>query len=359
MFNMASASRMAAIANQRYASSAILPHGAGGRSSVSGVVATVFGATGFLGRYVVNNLAKIGGQVVVPYRGDDSAVRFLRPMGDLGQIHFLEYGILDAPSVSKSMAYSNVVVNCTGQDYHSRHFTLTDIHVEGARNVARAARENGVERLIHVSALGASEASPSEFMRTKALGEKAVLEEFPNATIVRPAVCFGMEDRFLSRIALLHKLPFGIFPLICNGEALKQPVYGPDVSEGIVATLKQKDAVGSLYEFYGPKAYSVEEIISFVGQLVKQKHRPIPVPEMATPLLAFGARVASIPRIKRIINPEEIHRLALSDLPTRDVKTLADVGVEAKSMDEYGLRAVRRFRPSATHDDYQDGLLLK
>ncbi len=148
------------------------------------------------------------------------------------------------------MQYSNVVINLAGQSFDSRHYTMTDVNVEGARNIARAAKAAGAERLIHVSALGASPDSPCAFMRSKAAGEAAVLAEFPTATIIRPAPVFGVEDKLLSRLAALHRAPLFV-PLPNDGAAIKQPVFCVDVAKGIFAAVTDAKAPGTLYEFVG------------------------------------------------------------------------------------------------------------
>ena len=125
----------------------------GGRSSVSGITATVFGATGFLGRYVVNRLGKTGTRVVVPFRGDEKDVRHLKVMGDLGQIVHLDFSIRDADAIKYAVERSNVVVNMVGREWETRNFSFEDVHVEFPAKLAEICKEVGVERLVHVSAL--------------------------------------------------------------------------------------------------------------------------------------------------------------------------------------------------------------
>ncbi|KAG5879238.1 hypothetical protein JTB14_006038 [Gonioctena quinquepunctata] len=190
---------------------ASLKRGTGGRSSFNGLVATVFGATGFMGRYVCNRLGKIGTQLIIPYRGDNYEPFRLKLVGDLGQVYFHPYHLRDEESILKCMKYSNVVINLVGRDWETRNFKFDDVHVDGARRLARAAKQSGVERFIHLSALNASEnpgtagilKGGSKFLASKARGEEAVLEEFPEATIFRPADVYGQEDRFVRYYA--HK----------------------------------------------------------------------------------------------------------------------------------------------------------
>ena len=192
----------------------------GGRSSVSGITATVFGATGFLGRYVVNRLGKTGTRVVVPFRGDEKDVRHLKVMGDLGVVNFVETSIRSLEQIEAAVADADVVINLLGKHYETLRWRFADVHTSFPAVLAEVCAAQGVERLVHVSALGAAADSPSEWARTKAMGEQALHEAFPAATIVRPASMFGDEDRFLNRIALMG----GSFPFIpmVDGGASKQ-----------------------------------------------------------------------------------------------------------------------------------------
>lgn len=181
-----------------------LKRGTGGRSSFNGIVATVFGATGFTGRYVCNRLGKIGTQLIIPYRADHYEAIRLRLCGDLGQVLFQPYNLRDEEAIAKAVRYSNVVINLVGRDWETKNFKYDDVHVTGARNIARIAKEAGVKKFIHVSALNAAEhpephvlPQGSKFLRSKWLGEQAVREEFPEAIIFRPSDVYGQEDRFL------------------------------------------------------------------------------------------------------------------------------------------------------------------
>merc|ERR1712216_117886 len=198
--------------------------GRGGRSSVSGIQATVFGATGFLGRPTVNKLGRMGSQVVVPYRSDEHDTRHLKVMGDYGQIVMVPFHLKDTASLANATQHSNVCINLMGQQFATRNFSLEDANVEGVRQIALAAKAAGVERFVHVSALCANEESKSDFAKSKAEGEKVVKEIFPNATILGPGSMFGAEDRFLCRIAgQAAVLP--VFPVIGGGKAKRTPIF--------------------------------------------------------------------------------------------------------------------------------------
>merc|ERR1711936_919687 len=182
-----------------------MKRGPGYRSSFSGSVATVFGASGAVGRVVCNRLGKSGTQFIVPYRGDHYDVLRLKVCGDLGQVLFSPYHLKDEESCRKAMQHSDVVINLVGREYETRNFKFEDVNIHGPKLLAKLARECGVKDFVHISALNAREKPQrlfmpkgSNFLRTKWLGEKAVLEEFPDATIFRPADVYGTGDYFVT-----------------------------------------------------------------------------------------------------------------------------------------------------------------
>jgi len=233
--------------------------GPGGRSSVSGVQAAVFGASGFLGNYVVNALGRGGSQLICAHRSEPDEARHLKVMGDLGQVHILPYDIRDEESIAKVTEGCNVVINLVGAPWETRNFDFNQVHVEGAAAIARAAANAGASRLIHVSHLAQGSCEESGFATSKAAGEAAVKEIFPDATIVRPATMVGENDRFLSDNAAMGKL-FPVFPLVDGGHAKRSPVWVNDVAEGILGCVQDANTAGRTFEFTGPTEYTLEEL---------------------------------------------------------------------------------------------------
>ncbi|VVC33752.1 NAD(P)-binding domain,NAD-dependent epimerase/dehydratase [Cinara cedri] len=255
-----------------------LKRGTGGRSSFNGVVATVFGASGFLGGYLINKLGKIGTQMVIPYRGDSYFVKELKLTGDLGQVLFQPYHLNDEESIRKAVKYSNVVINLVGRDWETKHFKFNDVHVEGARRIARISREMGVERLIHLSALNTDPlpapiylSKGSGFLASKKAGEQAVLEEFPNATIFRPSDMYGQGDRFLLMYSHAWRRNGQNLVLWKRGEqTVKQPVAVADVVNGIANAMLDRSTSGKIYQAVGPTPYLLADLIDWIFAILRR-----------------------------------------------------------------------------------------
>uniref|UniRef100_A0A4X1UP33 NADH dehydrogenase [ubiquinone] 1 alpha subcomplex subunit 9, mitochondrial n=1 Tax=Sus scrofa TaxID=9823 RepID=A0A4X1UP33_PIG len=315
MWGCLSGSCLAAVATsvsygppQRQLHHALIPHGKGGRSSVSGIVATVFGATGFLGRYVVNHLGRMGSQVIVPYRCEPYDTMHLRPMGDLGQIIFMEWNGKDKDSIRKVVEHSNVVINLVGREWETKNFDFEDVFVKIPHAIAQVSKEAGVEKLIHISHLNADIKSPSRYLRSKAVGEKEVRAAFPEATIIKPSDIFGREDRFLNYFASMRW--FGGVPLISLGkETVKQPVYIVDVSKGIINAIKDPDAKGKTFAFVG-----------WVGRLFE-----------VSPFEPWTTR-------------DKVERVHMSDMTLPHLPGLEDLGIQATPLELKAIEVLRRHR---------------
>lgn len=228
---------------------------------------TVIGASGFIGRHVVQRLARHGLRVKAAGRRPQNA-QFLTQMGDVGQIAPIGVDITSDASVAAAVANADAVINLVGILYGSRR-RFEAVHVAGAERVALAAQRAGVRRLVHVSALGADVNSPSVYARTKALGEGAVRTAMPSATIFRPSVVFGPEDDFFNRFASMARFSPAL-PLFGGGITRYQPVYVGDVAAAIV----NGGEVGETYELGGPRVYTFAELMALV-LAVTERERPL------------------------------------------------------------------------------------
>ncbi|XP_007527887.1 NADH dehydrogenase [ubiquinone] 1 alpha subcomplex subunit 9, mitochondrial [Erinaceus europaeus] len=319
---------------------AVMPHGKGGRSSVSGVVATVFGATGFLGRYVVNHLGRMGSQVIIPYRCDTYDLMHLRPMGDLGQIIFLEWNGRNKDSIRRTVEHSNVVINLIGKDWETRNFDFEDIYVKIPHAIAQVSKEAGVKKLIHISHLNADLKSPSKYLRSKAVGEKEVRDAFPEATIIKPSDIFGREDRFLNYFATGHW--FGGVPLISWGmKTVKQPVYVVDVSKGIINAIKDPDARGKTFAFVGPNRYILFDLVQYVFGMTHRPFFPYPVPHFA---FRLAARFFEMNPFEPWTTRDKVERVQITDRMLPHLPGLEDLGIQPTSLELKAIEVLRRHR---------------
>lgn len=300
-----------------------------GRSGVSGVVATVFGASGFLGRYVVNRLGRIGSQCVIPYRGDGMNVRHLKLMGDLGQIVPLPTPLEDADAVARAVDRSNVVINLVGSQIQTRNYSLADTNVKCSYRIAKLAKEAGVERFIQVSALGADPNSTSTFLATKGEGEQAVQSFYPDATIIRPAPIFGDEDKFINRLADMAHFSL-VMPVLGNAQQRVQPVYVTDVAAAIMNAVGDTRSRGQVYELGGSETYTQEEIINMIYKGIYRS----PTYTTFVPFVNAYATIAErLPQRWRMVTRDMLEQMKYDQVLAGGVgvKHLQDLGVEKPS----------------------------
>jgi len=281
----------------------------------------VLGGSGFIGRYIVKRLAARGEVVAVGCRNAEAA-KFLKPMGDVGQIVPLNVAIGDETLLPAFLAGNDALVNCVGILRDSRSQTFELLHHTGPAQLARFAREAGVERFVHISAIGADSRSSSAYARTKAAGEQAVRDAFPTVTILRPSVVFGPEDQFFNRFAAMAMIS-PVLPLIGGGETRFQPVYVGDVADAVVGCLEDPATVGRVYELGGPKVYTFREIIELLLSEIRRKRWLIDLP---FGLAAFQARLMSI-----LPNPpltlDQVELLKSDNIVSSGAMNLASLGI--------------------------------
>lgn len=246
-------------------------------------VATVFGGSGFIGRYVVKRLAQRGYVVRVAVRHPAQAT-FLKVMGAVGQIVPLYASLTNEPTVHRAVEGADLVVNLVGILAERRGASFQAIHSEGAGHIARLSAAAGVYRLVHLSAIGADPASPGQYGKSKAAGEQVVRHHFPAATILRPSVVFGPEDQFFNRFARMAQLS-PVMPVF-SGETRFQPVYVGDVADAVMSALAQADASGCIYELAGPRIFSFRELLAFVLRETDRRRLLLTVPPSLAKLMA-------------------------------------------------------------------------
>ena len=260
-------------------------------SDRSGRLVTVFGGTGFVGRHVVRALARDGWRIRVASRRPNLAGH-LQPNGRVGQIHAVQANLRYPASVAAALRGADAAVNLVGILTETGQQRFDAVQAFGARAVARAAREAGVTRLVQMSALGADPKSDSDYARSKAQGEAAAFEFFPDATVLRPSIVFGPEDDFFNRFAALARI-LPVLPLIGGGETKFQPVFVGDVAETVVKALAGETRPGVVYELGGPQVKTFRELMEFVCATIGRKRILAPVPFGFAHYMALGTEIAS------------------------------------------------------------------
>lgn len=306
-------------------------------------IITVFGGTGFLGRHIVWRLAKTGARIRVATRAPARAF-FLKPAGDVGQITPVFCDINDDAAVAAALDGATHAVNLAGILFEKGKSTFRRIHVEAAERIARAAQEQGLEMLVHVSALGVSESARSKYARTKAEGEKKVLAAFPKSVILRPSVVFGPEDRFFNLFAAMAR-GSAFLPLIGGGKTRFQPVYAGDIAKAvghIVESPDPGDFYGKTYELGGPRAYTFRELLDLMQQNAKLRAHYVPLPFSAAKLVGFFASVLSHPPL----TVDQVRTLQGGDnVVEPGYPGLAELGVEPTAVETVLPAYLDKYRP--------------
>jgi NADH dehydrogenase len=298
----------------------------------------VLGGSGFIGRYVVKRLAARGDVVPVGCRNAEQA-KFLRPMGDVGQVQPLNVAIDDERVLPAFLAGGGAVVNCVGILRESGLQTFERLHHTGPAVLARIARDAGVDRFVHLSAIGADSRSTSAYGRTKAAGEAAVRDAFPTVTILRPSVVFGPEDQFFNRFAAMAMF-MPALPLIGGGETRFQPVYVGDVADAVIRCLEDPATIGRTYELGGPRLYTFRELLELLLQEIRRKR---PFIDLPFSVAALQARLMSI-LPNPPLTPDQVELLKGDNVVSPGALTLSTLGITPTAIEAILPTYLDRFR---------------
>src|SRR5580704_8195284 len=303
---------------------------------------TVFGGSGFLGRAVVRALCKRDYRIRVAVRRPELAGH-LQPLGRVGQIHAVQANLRYPASVEAAMRDSHVAINLVGILAESGAQTFDAVQAAGAGAVAKAAAAVGA-RMVHVSAIGADENSPSRYARAKAAGEKAVLSAVPSATILRPSIVFGPEDQFTNRFAALARMS-PMLPLIGGGLTKMQPVYVGDVATAVADAVDGKARAGAVYELGGPEVLTMREIMEIILATTDRDRMLVSLPFGLAKLQATFLQFAPGP-LK--LTPDQVELLrsdnVVSDGAKAEGRTLEALGIVPDSMEAIVPQYLWRFR---------------
>jgi len=333
---------------------------------------TVFGGNGFIGRHIVQRLVNEGARVRVACR-DPEAALFLKPLGNPGQVVPVKANVANADEVARAVKGADGVVNCAGILKQFGRNSFENIHVVGSQVVAKAAADAGVRSLVHVSALGADEKSPSHYARSKAVGDAAVLAAFPKATVLRPSIVIGAEDNFLNTFAAVSRwspvVPIIGCPILPRMKMVRaagtqwllpslefcgfagtrfQPVYVGDVADAALKALDGGKAQGNVYEITGPRAYTFRRLMELMLAATGRRRLIVPYP---TPLAYINAFFWEMVPGKPFTR-DMVYMLKNDNLPSGSAKTIKDLGVNPRGIESvlptylhtYGPPAQRRVR---------------
>jgi len=316
---------------------------------------TVFGGSGFIGSQAVRQLAKAGWRIRVAVRNPNLAYN-MRLHGDVGQIDVVQANIRNAASVRRALEGATAALNLVGVLYQTGRQGFQAIHAMGPRNVAEAARAEGVTRLVQMSALGANPDSASKYARTKAEGEAAVREIYPDAVVVRPSIVFGPDDHFFNRFAAMAAISPAL-PLIGGGATRFQPVFVGDVGKALTAAVTADSMAGGIYELGGPAAFSFRELMQIVLAETQRRRFLLPLPFPVARLMgAAGDLVAGI--VPPPISADQVELLKTDNVVSGQYPGLVELGITPTTLEAVLPTYLYRYRKGGQYADQEERALL-
>ena len=310
---------------------------------------TIFGGSGFVGRYIARRMAKEGWRVRVAVRNVNEAMH-VKPYGVVGQVEPVFCNIRDDDSVRAVTQGADAVVNCVGVLDEIGKNTFAAVQAEGATRIARIAAALGVPRMVHISAIGADMQARSVYAQTKATGEAGVLQHMPNAVILRPSIIFGPEDDFFNRFAGMSR--FGPILPVIGAETRFQPVYVDDVADAAVKGVLGKAEPGT-YELGGPDVHTFRELMQMMLGIVRRRRLVMNIPFWVARLMAGGfglLRVLSLGLIKGPVTKDQVINLAVDNVVSDDARGFAALDIRPTAMQAVLPDYLWRFRPSGQYD---------
>ncbi len=315
---------------------------------------TIFGGSGFVGRYVARRLAKDGWRIRVACRRPYEA-HFVRMYGDVGQVEPVFANIRDDASVAAAVTGADAVVNCVGILSESGRNGFAAVQDEGASRVARISAAEGVGRLVHVSAIGAEAGSDSAYGRSKAAGEAGVIEHMPGAVILRPSIVFGPEDAFFNRFAGMARLA-PVLPVV-GPDTKFQPVHVDDVAAAVVLAVDGRAQAG-IYELGGPDVDTFRELMETMLKVIRRRALVVTVPFFAARLMAgvldLGQTLTAGILHNNTLTRDQVRNLAQDNVVSGRYPGFAELGIQPVAMESILPEYLWRFRPSGQYSDIKD-----
>lgn len=310
---------------------------------------TIYGGSGFVGRYIARRLAKEGWRIRVAVRRPNEAMH-VKPYGAVGQVEPVFCNIRDDNSVRAVMQGADAVVNCVGTFDRKGKNNFDAVQNEGAERIARLAAEEGVQRMVQISAIGANVDSDSIYAQTKARGEAAVLEHFPTAVILRPSVIFGSEDEFFNRFAGMTRFS-PVLPVV-GADTKFQPVYVDDVANAAAMGVTGEAAPG-IYELGGPDVNTFRELMQQMLTVIRRRRLIMNIPFGIASLMAGVmelVQTVSLGLIPPQITRDQVRSLRVDNVASEGARGFADLGIKPVAMEAIMPDYLWRFRPAGQYE---------
>ncbi len=312
---------------------------------------TIYGGSGFVGRYIVRRMAKAGWRIRVAVRRPNEAM-FVKTYGAAGQIEPLLCNIRDDESVAAMMQGADAVVNCVGILAETGANSFAAIQEAGAERIARIAAEQGVAQMVHISAIGADAESGSAYARTKAAGEAAVLRHMPDAVILRPSVIFGAEDQFFNRFGAMTRM--GPFLPIAAAATKFQPVYVDDVAHAAELALLGQATPG-VYELGGPRVASFRELMATLLEVIQRRRVVIGLPFWIARIMAGVLDLVQFVSFgllaNKVLTRDQLKNLAHDNVVSDGARGFDALGITPTTMETVLPEYLWKFRPAGQYAD--------
>ena len=307
--------------------------------ALSSSTIAVIGGTGFIGRQIVEVLARQGARIKILARNADRA-KFLKPMGDVGQISITSGSALDNDALTRIIEGCDTVINTIGILSESGSQRFNALQAELPARIAKIANANGVKSIVHLSAIGADLNSSSIYARTKAQGEQGLMAEFPKAVILRPSLVFGTGDGFFNRFASMAVMAPGL-PVIGGGKNKVQPVYVGDITQAVLAVLSNKKSEGKIYELGGPQVMTFREAMAYIIKQIKRTRLLLPVPHGVMTLAATAMSI--LPAAP--VTCDQLKLLKVDNVASADLPGLEELGIHPTPIDLIVPSYLERYQP--------------
>jgi len=301
-------------------------------------IIAIFGAGGFLGKYLMRQLTKLDYRIKVATR-NPYLKGYLKPLGNPGQIELFKTNIFNPEDVKQVLKNCDFAINLVGILYETKKQKFSQIHAKFPYLLSNLCNETAVNHLVHISALGLRDDHVSKYMQSKLEGEKNIKKIFKSTVILRPSLIFGPEDKFFNTFASIAQFS-PILPLIGGGKVKFSPIYVGDVAKAIVKALKLNNSGPKIYELGGPENYSFKELMEILLEEIKKKRFLIPIPFSAAKFQSYFLQMMPNP----LLTPDQVEMLKYNNIVSGEYPTLEDLGISGKTIQSILPKYIYRFR---------------